>query len=112
MKRATIGVMLSIALILITTNSIWGSKDIPKTEKLFEGRILTIYLKGGVFGAGTILKEVTIEDVAGTKTLVGNTVGQDDDEDTIGLQMYIPWENVLNLYSLTPEQAETMKAKQ
>ena len=112
MKRASIGVLLSIALLLITANSIWGSKEAIKAVNPFEKKILTVYFKGGVFGAGTVVKNATIEEVAGAKSLVGIVVQHDDDDGTEGVTMYIPWDNVASLYAMTPEQAEAGKAKQ
>ncbi len=111
MKRASIGVLLSIALILITANSIWGSKDEHKAGNPFEGRILTVYFKGAQFGVGATLKKAAIEDIAGAKVLVGLVVGDDEEDEADGVRIYVPWDHVASLYSLTPEQAANAKIK-
>lgn len=109
MKRASIGVLMSLALILFTANSIWGSKDQPKSGNPFEGKILTVYCKGAQFGVGSIVKNASIEDIAGAKVLVGIVIGYNQDDVTEGVTTYIPWDNVASMYSMTPEQAAKAK---
>lgn len=105
MQRAILGAILSTVLIVLAANALLFGADPVKTGNRFEGKFVTLYLKGSEVGHGYRLKQAKIEDVEGTKMLIGIVVGSEDQNDwTDGLEIYLPMDTIGSMFLMTEKQ--------